>query len=705
MALFFRIILFISAVSTSALAADTPRPMSPIDFLEINRLSAPALSPDGSQLLYLRSHTDWKNNKAVSRLYILDTANGESRPALDVEDEEESHGRGVWAPDGSGFLTLLKRDGDDHKQAYFYSITSAELMRLTEQAEDVENLRWAPGSDAFYFSATRPDDEETRKLQKNKWLIRDYETRAPSEIWRFDRASEETNRIVAGDFYVRNWTLSQDGAKILHMRAPGGLDDDVHDGELWLLDIPSGETRQLTNNNYAEAQAQLSPDNSKFAYIATVNEDGAPYYEDNLFVQNVGEPKPRLLLPDEALEVLDFEWRADGDGLFLLGNIGVRTELFYYDLQTDSLERLTTGDHVVENWTYAPHSGAHTAKIVTAENPGEIYAMNDVNIGFAPLTHEYDDWDKQFRLPKQEAVTWRGRGRTQVEGLLVYPLDYDGEAPFPLVTITHGGPRSSSQFGSWNTSRYVPVLAAQGYGVLLPNHRGGTGYGDDFMRDMVGDYFANSHHDVLDGVEAMVDRGIADPDQLIKMGWSAGGHMTNKIITVTSRFKAASSGAGASDWVSMYGESDIRHNRTPWFGGAPWEKKAPIKNYRRQSLIQDAWKTTTPTLFFVGEKDVRVPPTQSILMYRGLKAASVETRLYIAPGEPHGYGKPSHRLFKINTELEWFARHLSRAPYERILPDEALNDDKSDEEDAPDCATKQNDLSTKENPLTCGDGK
>jgi dipeptidyl aminopeptidase/acylaminoacyl peptidase len=446
----------------------------------------------------------------------------------------------------------------------------------------------------------------------------------------------------------------------------------------------------------------LSPDNSQFAFIATVNESGEPYYEDNIFIQSVGEKRPQLLLPDEALEVLDFAWDADGAGLFILGNTGLRTDLYHYGIETRALVRLTIGDHVVDDWTYNPRTEAHTAKFITAQNPGEIYAMSDRDDSFAPLTHEYDDWTDQYRLPRQEAVSWRGRGRATIEGLLVYPLDYDGETPFPLVAITHGGPRSSSQFGSWNPSRYIPVLAAQGYGVLLPNHRGGTGYGDRFLRDMVGGYFTNAHHDVLDGIEALVDRGLADPDQLIKMGWSAGGHMTNKIVTVTDRFKAASSGAGAADWISMYGESDVRHNRTPWFGGAPWEKNAPIRKFRRQSVIQDAWKATTPTLFFVGEKDVRVPPTQSILMYRGLKAAGVETQLYVAAGEPHGYGKPSHRLFKIHTELAWFARHLGRAPYKRVLPPAAYKDD----EDAKDnlvqaCGGEEASLNAEEPSSDC----
>ncbi len=667
-------------------AEDPPRAMTSVDMVELPRLSEPALSPDGSKLLYLRSHVNWKENKTIRRYRLIDLRSGDDIPLFEPEDEEESFGRGYWAPDGSGFITVLDRGADageaeeedkednskdDTKQAYFYSIETGELRRLTEHGADVRDIIWAPDGKSFYFRPSRLRAPEEQRLLDDDWLIHPYDTPSFREVWRYTLETRTSERIIGGDFSVSSYSLSDNGSKIIHMRAPGALLDDSHDGDLWSLDIRTGETTQLTQNHYRESSPKLSPKGNRFAYIATVNEDGEPYYEDNLFVQNVGEQAPRLLLPHEAMEVVDFAWAKDGEGVYILGNIGLRTELFFYSFADDDLTRLTTGDHVLDDWSYLPAINAHIAIIASASNPGEIYLKNGDGEEFKAATTEYQRWNAQFRLPTQEAVSWRGRRGATIEGLLVYPLDYEPGERFPLVTITHGGPRSSSQFGSWNYSRYLPVLAAQGYGVLLPNHRGGTGYGDRFMRDMVGGYFTNAHHDVLDGIDALVARGLADPDRLIKMGWSAGGHMTNKIITVTDRFKAASSGAGASDWISMYGESDVRHNRTPWFGGAPWEKKAPLRSYTKQSMLKDSWKVKTPTLFLVGADDERVPPTQSIMMYRGVRAGGAKTMLYQAPGQPHGWRRPSYRLFKINTELSWFAEHALNETYEPHLPNEA----------------------------------
>ena len=139
--------------------------------------------------------------------------------------------------------------------------------------------------------------------------------------------------------------------------------------------------------------------------------------------------------------------------------------------------------------------------------------------------------------------------------MLFYPLDYQAGQRYPLVVQTHGGPQASDKFGFGRWGNYTQVLTAKGYMVLQPNYRGSTGYGDAFLRDMVGHYFVNAHLDVMTGVDHLIARGLVDGDRMIKMGWSGGGHMTNKIITFTDRFKAAASGAGAANWISMYAQS------------------------------------------------------------------------------------------------------------------------------------------------------
>jgi dipeptidyl aminopeptidase/acylaminoacyl peptidase len=179
--------------------------------------------------------------------------------------------------------------------------------------------------------------------------------------------------------------------------------------------------------------------------------------------------------------------------------------------------------------------------------------------------------------------------------------------------------------------QYFPVLTGKGWFVFRPNYRGSTGYGNAFLRDVIPGYFRNMQLDVLSGVDTLIKQGLVDGNRMVVMGWSAGGHLTNKLVTMTPRFKAASSGAGAADWISMSALSDRRDDRLAWFAGTPWQKNASIMTFWNASPVKDAANVKTPTLFFVGENDPRVPKEQSIEMYRALKSHNVATHLYMAP--------------------------------------------------------------------------
>ena len=209
----------------------------------------------------------------------------------------------------------------------------------------------------------------------------------------------------------------------------------------------------------------------------------------------------------------------------------------------------------------------------------------------------------------------------------------------------------------------MQVYAGKGYAVLRPNYRGSTGYGDPFLRDMVNGYFKQAHLDIMTGTDAVIAMGLADPNKLVKMGWSAGGHMTNKIITFTDRFKAASSGAGAANWISMYAQSD--HPRVPH--AVVWRHAVAEERADRPVLeslpLKDVAKVKTPTIFLVGEQDPRVPMPQSVEMYRALKYNGVPTKLYVAPREGHGWSELVTACSSCQVEMEWFEKWVNNRPY------------------------------------------
>jgi dipeptidyl aminopeptidase/acylaminoacyl peptidase len=244
------------------------------------------------------------------------------------------------------------------------------------------------------------------------------------------------------------------------------------------------------------------------------------------------------------------------------------------------------------------------------------------------ITSIYDYLDRKFLLPREERVSWKGADGTSVEGLLCYPIDDKPGTRHPLIVQMHGGPEDSDKFsfGPVVWQSYQQVLAAQGYAVLKPNYRGSSGYGNVFYREPIGGYFKQSHLDVLAGVDRAIAMGVADPDRLAVMGYSAGGHLTNKLITVTPRFKAAAVGAGASNWVSPHGQTDTRAERDLWFGGSLWQADAPIRTYWDNSPLKDVAKVTTPTLFMWGER-----PARARLSGRGNVSSAPGSRRADAP--------------------------------------------------------------------------
>jgi len=464
---------------------------------------------------------------------------------------------------------------------------------------------------------------------------------------------------------VRGYSISRDGRRLLVQLAPTPLYDDMLNSELWILTADGGAGRQITDNHVGETGATLSPDNSQALFVANTNDALDDfYYNQRLFVVSTEDGSPRSVLPGGDYDISSARWSADGSAIYFSANTGVRQDIFSVDLATGTVEPVTEGDHSIFGWDYEPGADRLVFSINSPTTAGDLWTLDGAGEAPRQVTHALDYLAEDFLLPRMEAVHYRGEDGVEVEGLLYYPISYSEGTRYPLIVQTHGGPPASDKFGFSRAHNYEAVLAARGFFVFKPNYRGSTGYGDAFLRNMVGHYFDQAHKDVMAGVDYLIDRGLVDGDRMAAMGWSAGGHMTDKLITYTDRFKAAASGAGAVDWISMYAQSDVRIYRTPWFGGTPWSKDAPIEQYMADSPLFDLYKVTTPTIVLVGENDHRVPMPQSVELYRGLKENGVPTHLYVAPRQGHGWRELQQRLFKANVELDWFYQWVLEENYE-----------------------------------------
>jgi dipeptidyl aminopeptidase/acylaminoacyl peptidase len=678
-----RVVLFSRALALVCLAAmsaeaQTPRAMTLIDFLNVPRLGDPQLSPDDSQILFVRSEADWKANKRITHVWRVN-ADGSGLIQMTSGAEGESAPR--WSPDGRTIAFVAKRTGAGAEFAQIYLLSNAggEATALTSHESPVEGggraggLTWSPDGASIYFLASDAKTAEEKAREKAKDDVKvfdeDYKQR---HLWKVTVATKKEQRLTSGQYSVLGYGLSNDGAQIAIARAPTPLYADAEQSEIWSLNADGSHAVQLTKNDVGEIEPAFSPDNSQVLFLSQANAKLETYYNRKLFVVPARGGAPRVLAANAPYEVEQASWSKDGKAIYFLANMGVHSELFRLDVaggasgaSADAApKQLTNGTHTIQNWDFSAATGRHALLIDEGLTPGEVFVATDAAAGKpTQVTHAFADLSRTFKLPKQDRVEWKGADGVTVEGVLHYPVDYVAGTKYPLVVQTHGGPMASDKFGFGSWGNYVPVLAGKGYAVLQPNYRGSSGYGDAFLRDMINHYFQNAHLDVMAGVDQLIKMGIADPDRLIAMGWSAGGHMTNKLITFTDRFKAASSGAGAANWVSMYAQSDVRSYRTPWFGGTPWQKDAPIDVFWNNSPLKDIAKVKTPTIFLVGENDPRVPLPQSVEMHRGLKSNGIPTHLYAAPREPHGWTELRHQLFKQNAELDWFEKYVAKRPY------------------------------------------
>jgi dipeptidyl aminopeptidase/acylaminoacyl peptidase len=658
-----------------AAQAQSKRGLTLVDLLNVPRLTDLQLSPDHRQVVYTLAQSDWKANKRITHVWRVQ-ADGANTVQLTNGGESETSPR--WSPDGTTIAFLTKRPDSDETQIYVIPNTGGEARAVTHHHTSASRPSWSPDGRDIYFVAPDPKPPEERDRDKAKDDVFAFdENYQPQHLWKVTVATKEEVRITNGDYSVLEYQLSQDGRKIAFQRAPNPLYGYADQGEVWVMDADGSHALQLTKNATPENGATLSPDDSQVLFLAQANARFEPYYNRKIFVVPSGGGQARVVSPaNMAYEVDRAFWSKDGQTIYFLANMGVHAELFAMPASGGAPRQLTDGRHAIGGWSMV--GDQHVFTIDDPTNPGDVWLMTSSQNAPTRVTHVFDYLARDFELARQESIRWKGADGTTVEGLLFYPVGYEPGRRYPLAVQTHGGPQASDKFGFGFWEYYPQVLAAKGYAVLQPNYRGSTGYGDAFLRDMVGHYFENAHLDVMAGVDEVIRMGVADPDRMVKSGWSGGGHMTNKIITFTDRFKAAASGAGAANWVSMYAQSDTRAYRTPWFGGTPWQKNAPIDLYWNNSPVKYVANVKTPTIFFVGQQDPRVPMPQSVEMYRALMSNGVPTHLYVAPREPHVWEELRHELFKMNVELEWFEKYATKRPYtwEQAPQDSAKTSDR-----------------------------
>ena len=690
------------------------RPMTFLDVQETRQVSSPSPSPDGRSLLYALSSPDWKEAKRQTDIYLVSVQQGVASTRQMTFTREKNESSLEWCRDGSCFAFLSNREAPENasnrNQLYVMRPDGGEAQRVTNEKEGVSDFAlsrdgrwvvyragktgeeqlyrlpvtgiqtataekltthptgigrwlWAPDNSRIYFSSsdTVDPDEKLRREKKFTVNIRNAETPRVS-LWALDVDARKTKRLTDDATYsVADVTLSRDGKWIgFRGQSPDRYRrnitaEDLY-GDLYLLDTANGKIERLTKNEeVGESTVSFSPDGRWVAFSAADDLERYSMTNGRVYIRGVnetGKPFRKLGASFDGDVSVGF-WSKDGNTIYFNEGVRATNQLFALDIRQNTVRQLTNARASL-SVSQDADSGVILVNYSDGTTPPTLYAAKSIEdvptrASWTQLT-DANPQVRAFALGEQEEITWRSKDGTMVGGVLVKPVGYRKGERYPLIVAIHGGPASADVLG-FNGGYGSQVYAGAGYVVLRPNYRGSTNYGQKHRNDIVGNYFAPGYDDIMSGVDYLIAQGIADPDRMGALGWSAGGHWSNWILVQTNRFKAISSGAGTSNWISMYAQSDVQRNRQYYLGN-----KLPYDDfdaYWTQSPLKYIKNAKTPTMIHVVEGDPRVPSPQSVELHMALKQLGVPTELYMYPGNTHGIPDPRNQLVKAVSEMAW----------------------------------------------------
>ena len=696
-----RFVILTAAVAAFSLTAGCPLgaqtasgKWTPELALKVKTISNVAVSPDGQQVAFqvATAFTEGERSEWVSQIFV---ANADGSRAFQLTRGEKSSSQPVWSPDGRWVGFISARSGKAN--VWRAPVFGGEAEQLTDEKGGVSDFRWSPDGSSIAFAMTDPATEAEEKAQKEKndAIVVDENPKqarlyvAPVEPDSTGKRS--ARKLTTGDYSVNEFDWSPDGKTIVFSHTPTTKADDWTRSDVSAVDVASGKEQSLAATRAAETSPRYSPDGK---WIALTIGDDPPTWGFTARVYLLppagGDPKPLAESFDRQPTIVG--WAPDGKRVLIeetqrtVGRLsalpvdgGPEVDLSLPGVMVSgaSINRIATVPAPPPEAPGAPAAagppparGAQGRRAAFVEG-GPVQRVKAM-IGyvsqatdrapevyltpagsFKPVQVSHVQELPAYPIGKTEVVTWQSTDGKSIEGLLTYPVGYQPGTRVPLLVIVHGGPTGvfDQSFIASRGAYPIAAFASEGYAVLRCNVRGSSGYGHDFRYANYGDWGGGDYQDIMSGVDAMIQRGIADADRLGVMGWSYGGYMTSWIVTQTKRFKAASVGAGVTNLMSFTGTTDIPGFLPDYFGGEYWDV---FEKWRTHSAMFNVKGVTTPTLIQHGGADQRVPTSQGYEFYNALKRQGVTVKMVVYPRQPHGLQEPKLQLDAMKRNLDWF---------------------------------------------------
>ena len=654
-------------------ASGLAAPKLPFDvqaLLKINRISEPALSPDGSTVAFTVQTVDIAQNTKPQQIYVVPAQGGAPRQITHDGVNNESP---RWSPDSHHIAYLSNRSGS--MQIWLMNSDGGEARQITNISTEAGNPQIAPdGKKVLFTSDVYPDcpndacNRVRLEAEKNgKVKARSY-TSLLFRHWTEWQSARRSHLFVApigggaakdltpGPSEVPPFSLSgsgdyavsPDSTEVCYTMNSDPVPAVSTNADLFVVSIEGGEPKQVTTNPGADLDPHYSPDGKMLAYRSQAR---AGYESDRWRLMALERASGKLTSVTEALDrsIDSFAWSPDSSRIFFTAEDRGRRAIQMIAASGGATRVIVNGASSMDDVQLSADSKMMIFVQQSGSAPVEIYRAASSGGPPVALTHLNDELLAPYALTPLEEFWVDAPDKAHIHSFLVKPPGFVESQKYPVLFLIHGGPEG--EWGEEWTYRWnAQVFASAGYLVVMPNPRGSFGYGQKFTEEINSDWGGKAYEDVMAVADHVAALPYADADRMGAAGGSYGGYMVDWILGHTTRFKALVSHAGVFDLRSMAGATEELWFPLWEFQGMPWDNPDVYAKWSPSYFVKDFH---TPTLVIHGELDFRVPYTQGLQLYTALQMEKVPSKLLVYPDEGHWILKPQNSVLWYNTFLEW----------------------------------------------------
>ena len=628
--------------------------------LEMPILGGIKISPDGKKVLFTARSAvmTGKESRYLTHIYMTDVETKATRP---FTGGDKSCTSPDWSANGKWISFLSDRNGK--KNIWLISPSGGEAFPLTALKSGVKSYKWSPDGASIAFTMMDPytPEEIQAREEKRDVLVLNENIKGVNlfsvSVDTFSQTPVKARQLTFETFSVNSFDWSPDGGEIAFAHTKTHRMEDSNISGISKLIPETGEIKEFINNGASVTFPRYSHNGQWLAFCSSENPP-LEFGEKSIMIipAKGGEITSLTKTPNGNPTIIG--WWKDDQSICFMECFRTTRKLYRLPIDGSPSEAVAGGGMVFSTPSLNVIGNKVAFKLNSSSIPDEIFIMGTDGETPVQLTHINERF-RDIPTGKTETVRWKSTDGTEIEGLLTYPSQYSPGRKYPLLVDIHGGPDSlflETYLGAFHYNFYPhPMFSQKGYLIFRPNFRGSDGYGADFRKLVMKDFGGNDIKDILNGVDHLVALGIADPERMGVMGWSYGGYLTAMIISQTDRFKAASFGAGLSNFVSL-STTTIRTTALPAYMGInPWED---FERIFAISPLKYAENIKTPLLMLHGENDFMSPVSQGLELYNTLRLMGKKVKMVIYPRSGHIIHEPKLCVDVLERNLEWFERYV-----------------------------------------------